>query len=117
MDAGFVKTESTNLPRIDAFMVGEFIALNSEICSAEQRNDKASIINNRTEPAFILLKNGLQYSSQERQIFAFLLATGSKWLTSKVTTKKFQKLRSVRRHSMLQAQVLQFFPYNFVTPQ
>ncbi|RVE43216.1 hypothetical protein evm_012133 [Chilo suppressalis] len=43
MNAGFVKTESTNLPRIDALMVGEFIALNLDFCSAEQRNDKASI--------------------------------------------------------------------------
>ncbi|RVE48433.1 hypothetical protein evm_006869 [Chilo suppressalis] len=43
MDAGFVKTESTNLPRIDALMVGEFVALNPDFCSAEQRNDKASI--------------------------------------------------------------------------
>ncbi|CAH0405599.1 unnamed protein product [Chilo suppressalis] len=27
MVAGFVKAESTNLPRIDALMVGEFVAL------------------------------------------------------------------------------------------
>ncbi|RVE51168.1 hypothetical protein evm_004133 [Chilo suppressalis] len=45
MDAGFVKAESTNLPRIDALMVGEFVALNPDFCSAEQRNDKASICN------------------------------------------------------------------------
>ncbi|RVE40271.1 hypothetical protein evm_015079 [Chilo suppressalis] len=43
MDAGFVKAESTNLPSIDALMVGEFVALNPDFCSAEQRNDKASI--------------------------------------------------------------------------
>ncbi|RVE49120.1 hypothetical protein evm_006241 [Chilo suppressalis] len=43
MDAGFVKAESTNLPRIDALMVGEFVALNPDFCSAEQRNDNASI--------------------------------------------------------------------------
>ncbi|RVE47531.1 hypothetical protein evm_007848 [Chilo suppressalis] len=43
MDAGFVKAEITNLPRIDALMVGEFVALNPDFCSAEQRNDKASI--------------------------------------------------------------------------
>ncbi|RVE51139.1 hypothetical protein evm_004282 [Chilo suppressalis] len=44
MVAGFVKAESTNLPRIDALMVGEFVALNPDFCSAEQRNDKASIM-------------------------------------------------------------------------
>ncbi|RVE44202.1 hypothetical protein evm_011157 [Chilo suppressalis] len=42
-DAGFVKPESTNLPRIDALMVGEFVALNPDFCSEEQRNDKASM--------------------------------------------------------------------------
>ncbi|RVE40604.1 hypothetical protein evm_014746 [Chilo suppressalis] len=47
MDAGFVKAESTNLPRIDALMVGEFVALNPDFCSAEQRNDKASIVKSK----------------------------------------------------------------------
>ncbi|RVE48832.1 hypothetical protein evm_006606 [Chilo suppressalis] len=49
MDTGFVKAESTNLPRIDALMVGEFFALNPDFCSAEQRNDKASIYKNVNE--------------------------------------------------------------------
>ncbi|RVE42621.1 hypothetical protein evm_012707 [Chilo suppressalis] len=40
MDAGFVKAESTNLPRIDALMIGDFFALNPDFCSAEQRNDE-----------------------------------------------------------------------------
>ncbi|RVE44767.1 hypothetical protein evm_010566 [Chilo suppressalis] len=30
--------------KIDALMVGEFVALNPDFCSAEQRNDKASMI-------------------------------------------------------------------------
>ncbi|XP_026322183.1 uncharacterized protein LOC113231862 [Hyposmocoma kahamanoa] len=43
MDAGFVKAESTNLPRIDTLMVGNFFALNPDFCSAELRNVKTSI--------------------------------------------------------------------------
>ncbi|RVE48422.1 hypothetical protein evm_006983 [Chilo suppressalis] len=43
MDAGFVNAESTILPKFDALMVGKFVALNPDFCSAEQRTDKASM--------------------------------------------------------------------------
>ncbi|RVE47679.1 hypothetical protein evm_007668 [Chilo suppressalis] len=38
MDAGFVKIESTNLPRIDAFMVGDYFTKpRFLLCGAEKR--------------------------------------------------------------------------------
>ncbi|XP_028170878.1 uncharacterized protein LOC114360375 [Ostrinia furnacalis] len=40
MDPGFVKAESTNLPKIDTLMVANFFALNPDFCSAELRNVK-----------------------------------------------------------------------------
>ncbi|KAJ8711958.1 hypothetical protein PYW08_008912 [Mythimna loreyi] len=43
MEDGFVKAESTNLPRINALMVAKFFACNPDFCSAELRNVKTSI--------------------------------------------------------------------------
>ncbi|RVE45723.1 hypothetical protein evm_009631 [Chilo suppressalis] len=53
MDAGFVKAESTNLPSIDALMVGEFVALNPDFCSASRKNDKASMLVTYSIPAYV----------------------------------------------------------------
>ncbi|KAJ8720818.1 hypothetical protein PYW08_006283 [Mythimna loreyi] len=43
MEDGFVKAESTNLPRINALMVAKFFACNPDFFSAELRNVKTSI--------------------------------------------------------------------------
>lgn len=42
MEQGFVKANSTNLPEIDAVMLGFFFASNTDFCSAEFRNIKTS---------------------------------------------------------------------------
>lgn len=43
MEAGFVKADSTNLPKIDTMMVAKFFACNTDFCSAEFRNVKTSL--------------------------------------------------------------------------
>ncbi|GBP17818.1 hypothetical protein EVAR_102677_1 [Eumeta japonica] len=43
MEPGFVKANSSNLPRIDLLMLGEFLATNKEFCSSEFRNVKTSL--------------------------------------------------------------------------
>ncbi|XP_049880299.1 uncharacterized protein LOC126376795 [Pectinophora gossypiella] len=43
MESGFSKANSTNLPKIDAVMLGTFFATNSDFCSSEFRNVKTSM--------------------------------------------------------------------------
>ncbi|XP_046961765.1 uncharacterized protein LOC124543737 [Vanessa cardui] len=43
MEQGFIKANSSNLPRIDLLMLGGFFASNNDFCSAEFRNVKTSI--------------------------------------------------------------------------
>ncbi|KAJ0169999.1 hypothetical protein K1T71_014605 [Dendrolimus kikuchii] len=43
MDAGFIKANSSNLPKIDVIMLGAFLATNTNFCSAEFRNIKTSV--------------------------------------------------------------------------
>ncbi|XP_046972719.1 uncharacterized protein LOC124539378 [Vanessa cardui] len=43
MEAGFIKANSSNLPKIDVVMLGAFFATNNNFCSAEFRNIKTSI--------------------------------------------------------------------------
>lgn len=43
METGFVKADSTNLPRIDSMMIAKFFASNTDFCSAEFRNIKTSL--------------------------------------------------------------------------
>ncbi|CAD0207029.1 unnamed protein product [Chrysodeixis includens] len=43
MESGFSKANSTNLPKIDAVMLGTFFASNSDFCSSEFRNVKTSM--------------------------------------------------------------------------
>lgn len=43
MEVGYVKGDSTNLPRINSLMVGKFFAVNPDFCSAELRNVKTSM--------------------------------------------------------------------------
>ncbi|CAG9124729.1 unnamed protein product [Plutella xylostella] len=48
MEVGYVKGDSTNLPRINSLMVGRFFAVNPDFCSAELRNVKTSISGRET---------------------------------------------------------------------
>lgn len=43
MEPTFVKANSSNLPRIDVLMLGDFLASNKEFCSSEYRNVKTSL--------------------------------------------------------------------------
>lgn len=43
MEKGFMKADSSNLPRVDSFMVAQFFANNPDFCSAEFRNVKTSL--------------------------------------------------------------------------
>ncbi|GBP13567.1 hypothetical protein EVAR_6912_1 [Eumeta japonica] len=43
MEQGFIKANSSNLPRIDLLMLGEFFTSNNDFCSAEFRHVKTSI--------------------------------------------------------------------------
>ncbi|GBP69047.1 hypothetical protein EVAR_39248_1 [Eumeta japonica] len=43
MEQGFTKASSSNLPRVDLLMLGQFLALNKDFCSAEFRNVKSTI--------------------------------------------------------------------------
>ncbi|CAG4963207.1 unnamed protein product [Colias eurytheme] len=43
MDPSFIKANSSNLPRIDVLMLGEFLSTNKEFCSSEFRNVKTSL--------------------------------------------------------------------------
>ncbi|KAF5292141.1 hypothetical protein FQA39_LY14096 [Lamprigera yunnana] len=43
MEQGFIKANSSNLPRIDLLILGGFFALNNDFCSSEFRNIKTSI--------------------------------------------------------------------------
>ncbi|CAH2054555.1 unnamed protein product, partial [Iphiclides podalirius] len=42
MEQGFTKANSSNLPRIDLLMLGEFLGANKDFCSAEFRSVKTS---------------------------------------------------------------------------
>ncbi|XP_063893189.1 uncharacterized protein LOC135117617 [Helicoverpa armigera] len=42
MEQGFTKANSSNLPRVDLLMLGEFLASNKDFCSAEFRNVKTA---------------------------------------------------------------------------
>lgn len=43
LEPGFVKADSTNLPKIDMFMVCEFIKRSDKFNAAEVRNAKAAM--------------------------------------------------------------------------
>ncbi|XP_047543251.1 uncharacterized protein LOC125075585 [Vanessa atalanta] len=43
MEPGYIKATSSNLPRIDILMLGEFLASNKDFCSSEFRNVKTSL--------------------------------------------------------------------------
>ncbi|XP_013194034.2 uncharacterized protein LOC106137691 [Amyelois transitella] len=43
MEPGFIKANSSNLPRVDLLMLGDFLASNKDFCSSEFRNVKASL--------------------------------------------------------------------------
>jgi len=43
LESGFVKADSTNLPKIDMFMVCEFIKQSDKFNAAEVRNAKAAM--------------------------------------------------------------------------
>ncbi|KAF5305394.1 hypothetical protein FQA39_LY09223 [Lamprigera yunnana] len=43
MEQGFIKANSSNLPRIYLLMLGEFLASNKDFCSSEFRNVKTSL--------------------------------------------------------------------------
>ncbi|CAH2101068.1 unnamed protein product [Euphydryas editha] len=43
MDAGFVKANSANLPKIDSLMVTQFLASNHNVFTSESRNIKTSL--------------------------------------------------------------------------
>ncbi|XP_026736708.1 uncharacterized protein LOC113500198 [Trichoplusia ni] len=43
MESGFTKANSSNLPKIDAIMLGNFFAFNADFCSSEFRNVKTSM--------------------------------------------------------------------------
>ncbi|KAJ0184074.1 hypothetical protein K1T71_000497 [Dendrolimus kikuchii] len=43
MNAGFIKSNTSNLPKIDVFMLGAFFSTNTNFGSAEFRNIKISV--------------------------------------------------------------------------
>ncbi|KAH9642211.1 hypothetical protein HF086_005541 [Spodoptera exigua] len=43
MEAGFIKGDSANLPKVDSLMVANFFARNKDFCEAEYRNVKTSL--------------------------------------------------------------------------
>ena len=43
MKQGFTKANSSNLPRVDLLMLGEFLAFNKDFCSAEFLNVKTAM--------------------------------------------------------------------------
>lgn len=43
LESGFIKADSTNLPKIDIFMICEFIKQSDKFNAAEVRNAKAAM--------------------------------------------------------------------------
>ncbi|CAH2103318.1 unnamed protein product [Euphydryas editha] len=43
METGFIKGNSSNLPKVDSLMVASFFARNKDFCAAELRNVKMSL--------------------------------------------------------------------------